>query len=162
MAISKAVVVYIIIIVSIICVLVYMNIQRANMRHRVPVPAAVTVNVNQENKLSNVFDYKDGRYSIKYPADWEYVQQKNGNGAVVFSGKKDTPAFYSTVNIQVVLTKKTGGKFSNVNELMSSLMRDAAKQAKDIKFLSEGGVDISESSAHLKIHGLICPEFSRH
>jgi hypothetical protein len=39
----------------------------------------------QENPLSNLFEAKGNKYSIRYPADWSYVSAPKGT--IVFMGK---------------------------------------------------------------------------
>ena len=103
-------------------------------------PAEVPPSSNAPAALTKVYDNKDSRYSIKYPEDWEY--DVPGQGTVVFNGKKGTPAFYSTVNIQTVLTKSTGGDYSTVNEFISDIKNQALKQFADAKFIDNGPVTL--------------------
>jgi hypothetical protein len=93
--------------------------------------------------LQKKYDNSESRYSINYPASWEY--EKAGQGTIIFSGRRGTPSYFSTVNIQTVLTKKTGGTFSTVQQFMKDLKKQAISQSPGIKFLESGPVSIADS-----------------
>lgn len=99
---------------------------------------------NHSSAMTNSYDNRDSRYTIKYPANWDY--EKSSDGTVIFSGKRGTPAFFSTVNIQTVLTKKTGGDFTTVKEFMADIKHQAVSQSPGVKFLESGPISISEKS----------------
>lgn len=101
--------------------------------------------------LSNLFEDKNNKYSIKYPADWIYDNSKKGT--VVFSGKQGTKAFYTTVAIQTVLTKKTGGIYNNLEEFSDSLKKQAHELSNDVNFLAEGPVNLSATAKRIKMNG---------
>lgn len=86
--------------------------------------------------VSKVYENKDSRYNIKYPANWEY--ESPGMGTVIFSGKKDTPSYYSTINIQTVLTKKHGGDYADVRKFIADIKKQATSQSRHVKFLESG------------------------
>lgn len=106
---------------------------------------------SSEVKLTNLFEDKNNKFSIKYPTDWIYEQPEKGT--VVFSGKKGTPGYYSTVNIQTVLTKKSGGNYKNLQEFIDNLKRQAKSGSKDVNFVGEGPINISESGHGMKMNG---------
>lgn len=91
--------------------------------------------------VSMLFNNKDSRYSIKYPTNWLY--DKSGQGTVIFSGRPGSPSYYSTVNIQVILTKKNGGDFATVKQFMADLKRQTKKEFSNTKFVEEGPVSLS-------------------
>ncbi len=93
---------------------------------------------SSNNSLTNMFDEKNNKYSIKYPASWMYEQPEKET--VIFSGKKGTSAFYSTVNIQTVLSKKSGGKYSTVEEFIDSLKSQISEKATNGKILDQGKI----------------------
>lgn len=68
-------------------------------------------------QLTNTFDDAGLGYSISYPADWNWTKSKPH--IVIFSGKKGTPAYYSTVNIQNLASTLMGGNFNSVDEVIA-------------------------------------------
>jgi hypothetical protein len=89
------------------------------------------------NKKTDVKTYQnhDSRYSIQYPGDWEVDTPEQG--LVVFNGPRDTPAFYSTINVQTVLTKKNGGEYATIDDFIKDIKKQARLQSKDTKFLNQ-------------------------
>ena len=102
------------------------------------------------NAMTNTYDNQESRYTMKYPASWEY--EKSGDGTVIFSGRRGTPDYFSTVNIQTVLTKKSGGDFSTIKQFMSDIKHQAVSESPGVKFLESGTVDIAERDGS-KDHG---------
>lgn len=123
------------------------SISETHTPSNIPSPATATANV----ELTNIFENQTAQYSIKYPSDWEYEQPSKN--IVVFSGKKDTPTYYTTVNIQTILTKQSGGKYTNVKELIGSLKKQALALATKVKFIQEGEVSFTSPQTHKKIKG---------
>lgn len=105
---------------------------------------------SNEIALPNLYEDKNNKFSINYPADWEYEAKK---GTVILGGKRGTPSYFSTVNIQTVLTKKTGGTYSNVKEFMDDLKKQAFAGSTDVKILAEGPIQVEESSIRKKMDG---------
>lgn len=101
-----------------------------------------------EIALPEHFTSKSGDYSINYPANWEYTQPNTWS--LVISGKKDTTSYYSSVSIQTIATKKSGGKYSTVKEFMDSLKQQAMEQSKDVKVLAENSIDMNKNSMGMK------------
>jgi len=104
---------------------------------------------SSNNSLTNMFDEKNNKYSIKYPASWMYEQPEKET--VIFSGKKGTSAFYSTVNIQTVLSKKSGGKYSTVEEFIDSLKSQISEKATNGKILDQGKIELPQNP--MRFHG---------
>ena len=115
-------------------------------------PVRTRVNQNQNNTAEikyNVYQEKNHLYSIEYPADWKPEQPKAN--AVIFSGKKGTPSFYSVVTIEVVAAKKQGGKYSSTQQAVNNLKDQIIQSATDVTILEEGEAKIT---ANLKgFHG---------
>ena len=88
---------------------------------------------NTSTKFPNTFKDDNLGLSVAYPADWEYTQ--TNASTVVFSGKANTEAYYSTVNVQSITSKKAGGKYATTEEVMNSLKTQflTAPQAKVIE-----------------------------
>lgn len=101
--------------------------------------------------LPEKFISKDNSYSMNYPADWEYTQPDAWS--VVFGGKKGTDAYDSTVNIQVILTKQSGGKYATLKEMLDSLKKQAVTQAKDTKFIAEDNIDLDKTANRMAMKG---------
>ena len=94
---------------------------------------------NDSKALAEEYNNTGSRYSIRYPVDWSY-DDKSTKGAVIFRGKEGTSAFLATVNIQTVLTKQTGGKFSTAKAFMADLKSQAEQQPLKAKFLEKGPI----------------------
>jgi hypothetical protein len=88
------------------------------------------------NRLTKIFDNKESHYLIKYPTSWEF--DSSSQGTVIFSGRQGTPAYYATINVQTVLTKKTGGQFRSVKEFISDIKKQAKKESRHVSFLANG------------------------
>lgn len=92
--------------------------------------------------LKNMFENKEAGYSIKYPFNWDY---DSAGKNIIFSGRKGSPDYYSTVNIEVIPTKKSGGKYENLNEFINSIKKQALSGTQNLKILAE------ESGDNLKL-----------
>lgn len=105
-------------------------------------PTGITVNKNtsSSNQSDALKQYGSKLYSINYPADWTYEQPKKG--VVFFNGKKGTPAYNATVNIQTILAKKTGGKYASLNEIQTELTRQISTNDPKAKIISQGQVEL--------------------
>lgn len=106
---------------------------------------------SNEVALENVFESKANKFSVRYPADWKYTQPYEGT--VQFSGKEGTPFYYTTVNIQTLRTKKSGGVYSSIEELINDAKKQALEQRKDIKFLAEGSFDLNTTENRMGMRG---------
>lgn len=93
-------------------------------------------------RLTRTFNNEESRYLIKYPVDWEFDQ--SSPGTVVFSGREGTLSYFSTVNIQVVLTKATGGEYNSVEKFMDDIKKQVKQQSPDATFLGNGPIEIKE------------------
>lgn len=107
----------------------------------------------KDKSSSNTFEDRNNRYSINYPTDWTY--EEPSKGTVIFSGKKGTSAYYSTINIQTVLAKKSGGNYSTVDELMDSLKKQIPQLSADAKILNEGDVELPKNPEKFKGKSLV-------
>ncbi len=91
-------------------------------------------------KINKVYDNKESRYTIGYPSSWEY--EVTSDGTVIFSGRHGSPAYFSTVNIQTVLTQKSGGDFKTVAAFMADIRQQAKNQSPNVKFLESGPIQL--------------------
>lgn len=87
--------------------------------------------------------YKDNisQYSINYPKEW--IFEKTGVGAVIFSGKKNTPAYFSTVNIQTLLTKKSNGDYNTVDDVINDIKKQILAESPKTTFLNEEAYELT-------------------
>jgi hypothetical protein len=93
------------------------------------------VNLNPMN-AARMYDNQGSRYSIKYPPSWVY--EIPDKGAVLFSDQKGPKNILSTVNIQTILTKKTGGDFDNVHDFIADMKKQVLKESPYATFVDHG------------------------
>lgn len=91
--------------------------------------------------LPNIYENKADKYSIRYPANWEY--EKVSQDEIMFSGKKGTPSYYATVSIEILSTKAEGGTYSTVDEAIADLKHQIKSLDKG-HVLDEGPVKFSQ------------------
>jgi hypothetical protein len=81
--------------------------------------------------LGKVFQEKGFGYTIEYPAGWIYTTQSAHT--VIFSGKKETEAYYSTVSIHNLLsTKHKEGQYKDIDAIIEEYQKQL-KTAQDAK-----------------------------
>lgn len=102
----------------------------------------LTVLFNTPGRLTKTFNNTDSRYTINYPVDWEVDQ--TAKGTVVFSGREGARSFMSSINIQVVLTKKMKGEYATVDEFIKDIKQQVKGQSTNASFLDEGAIEIKE------------------
>lgn len=90
--------------------------------------------------LSEKFDNVTSLYEINYPDNWSYKQINPG--AVVFTGKPGSRSYFSTINVQTILTKQSGGNFETVEELVASIKNKVEESSRDVNIINEGPIDI--------------------
>ena len=83
--------------------------------------------------LENTFQEGAFGFTMRYPDDWVY---EASGYTVIFSGKKDTAAYYSTVNIQNLASIKSGGTYENVDSVISDF-KQQLETASNTKVYSE-------------------------
>src|SRR5579885_2027752 len=136
-------------ILAIVIIVLAVAIYKKNHTPEVAAPSQPVTEQHAEQPPSpaiptvKTYDNHDSRYSIQYPADWSY--DASSEGTVVFSGKEGTSSFYSTVNIQTILTKKMGGDYANVKQFITDIKKQAAHQSKQVKFLEAGPLTIPQA-----------------
>jgi hypothetical protein len=123
-----------------ICFLLSLSMLGAAAFYSMQVQAADKT--KQPVSLSNLYNNRDSHYSIKYPANWIYDASEKG--AVVFSGKKDTPSYYSTVNIQTILTKKFGGDYANLDQFIADIKKQTLQESPNASFIDSGTMTLKE------------------
>ena len=106
--------------------------------------APVFSSSSDKAELPNVYEDKNNKYIIKYPADWSY--EKPSVGTVLFRGQNGTPAYYSTVNVQTIFSKRLGGEFTTVSAVIDDLKKQILAHTTDVSFLEEGPIKISKAT----------------
>lgn len=99
---------------------------------------------NEKIVLLKSYRHRDAEFSIKYPSNWIY--EESDNGSVVFSGEKNTLAFYSTINIQIVLSKKGGGQYKSVKDIIADVKNQILKESPQTTFLKSGPFVLTTSN----------------
>ncbi len=85
-----------------------------------PSGANVQGDATQEDlTLSKTYTNTTARYSVKYPTSWQAVPKNETT--VLISGMEGRESFYSTVNIQALPTKESGGVYENAEALLEDL-----------------------------------------
>lgn len=102
--------------------------------------------------LPKKFTNHDSGYSIQYPGNWDY--QQPDPATVVIGGKQGTKSFDSTVNIQTVLTKESGGKYQSTKQLLDNLKKQAREFTKNTQFYIEDSITIDERPDRPAMKGL--------
>jgi hypothetical protein len=102
--------------------------------------------------LPKKFTNHDSGYSIQYPGNWDY--QQPDAATVVIGGKQGTKSFDSTVNIQTVLTKESGGKYQSIKQLLDNLKKQAQEFTKNTQFYIENSITIDERPDRPAMKGL--------
>lgn len=92
---------------------------------------------NNDIPLTSLYSDKNKLFTVKYPADWQYDRSKNG---ITLSGMKNTPYFYTTVNIQVIPSNKLGGQYKTVDDFINDMKVQISKQTSNAQLLNEGDV----------------------
>lgn len=75
-------------------------------------------------------------YTILYPDNW-YSDQADKT-SVMFSGKKGSPSYYSTVTIQMLPMKKLGGIYVSVADIVKDLKDQINEKTTNVKYLEQG------------------------
>ena len=104
----------------------------------------VTSNAYAENDtLTNVFASNLYQYSIRYPTTWKLAE--HGEGVVVFTGQDAQSKRHFTVNIQTIYTKKGGGKYKSIKDLMDDFRSQVPIHTQEAKFLDRAPFDLKET-----------------
>jgi len=112
---------------------------------------SILINVNDmtnKNKpanpiLPNTYTDKNNRFSISYPKNWDDTQPNKGS--IVLRGKKGTPDFQISIDIETILGKKIGGEFSTVDEFITDLKTQYGKYTKNIQYIEEAPIAITQA-----------------
>lgn len=100
--------------------------------------------------LGNTYKTSNGDFSINYPRDW--IVENTGKNSVLFSGKKETLSYYSTVNIQTVGSKKSSGKYTSVKDVINDVRKQVLVESPKTTFLNSGSFVYTMQNGH-KLEG---------
>jgi len=81
-------------------------------------------------ELANVFSDAELGYSIGYPSDWICVWE--GADTVVFSGRAETDAYFTTVTVATYRSVAAGGSVEDVRQLITALKCDLVTGALNV------------------------------
>lgn len=98
--------------------------------------------------LTNTYLAKNHGYVISYPANWTVTHPKKN--IVLFSGKIGTASYYSTINIQTILSKKSGGHYESTEQLLLILKKQMKNQLKNIHIIEEGKATLPQNPNHFQ------------
>lgn len=103
-----------------------------------------------ETKSTQNMTYSDtvGNYTIDYPDNW--FHENTTKYSTVFSGKKGTPAYITTVTVQVIPMEKAGGIYNSAKAVVDDLKIQIEKETTDIKWGKEGDAELPSSPEKYK------------
>lgn len=104
----------------------------------------------KQGDLSQSFISKSYRYAILYPASWKCAD--HGKGVVVFKGSGIDPHYPLMINIQTILTKKAGGEYVSVNDLMNDFRSQVPQHTQHAKFIDRNPIELLEPDGS-KLYG---------
>jgi hypothetical protein len=90
----------------------------------------------------HTFTSKTYHYSIQYPADWKLYDK--GKGVVVFKSTTNNQQHEAMVNIQTIFTKKGGGKYASIKDLMDDFWSQVPMHTQAAHFLERNPVILIE------------------
>ncbi|SHH13507.1 hypothetical protein SAMN02745221_01765 [Thermosyntropha lipolytica DSM 11003] len=96
--------------------------------------------VKQPNNMK-IFKSSQLGYQLAYPQHWIYEQ--TNEHTVIFSGPQGTEEYYTTVNIQNVLSRAAGGNYENLHDFLKDYQNDIENTGGKVLEKAEGMMDIS-------------------
>ncbi len=97
--------------------------------------------------LSKTYQDTASKFTIKYPADWELDQ---ANPAVVMFRKPQEGSGFANVNVQIVLTKQSGGKYADIDEFLTSIETQGKARFTDFKTIAENSETLPSDPDKIK------------
>ncbi|RUR05776.1 hypothetical protein [Legionella sp. km772] len=95
--------------------------------------------------LSNTYQQANNIYTLKYPYDWLYTS--TDKAGVIFSGPKDTPAFFTVIKIELLTANQLGNQAVSISDLVKDYTEQLSKQGKVIDF---GNLALPSDPEHIK------------
>lgn len=94
---------------------------------------AKATGASQVIPLPRQYTNEGGKYSIKYPENW--IVDDTDLGTVILSGKKDTIEYFTTINIQTILGKKSGGDYNTVADIVADIKNQIRDESLTVTYL---------------------------
>lgn len=85
--------------------------------------------------LAGSYDGSALGYMVRFPAEWVY--ETPSANQVIFSGRQDSPAYYTTISIQNLLSAKQGGRYKDVSEVADGVIGQLNQEASGVKVRDE-------------------------
>lgn len=101
--------------------------------------------VSEDTTLSKVFENKKYKFTIQYPAAWDYQQADLQSVDFSWKSSREHP-YYAQVNIQVIPSKKAGGLYATTRDVVDSLKSDIKKETQHAAFLASGEMELPNNS----------------
>jgi hypothetical protein len=89
-----------------------------------------------------------GNYSIQYPDTWYH--ESDNKYSLIFSGKKGSPDYISTVTVQVIPMQKLGGIYTSAQDVVDDLKGQIKADAKNAKFEKDGEAELATNPKQFK------------
>ena len=96
--------------------------------------------IKEDNSKVTRKEARDNFFSINYPSNWQYTHPDVKT--MLFTMKSNNDSKYTAINIQKLLTKKSGGNYADLNDLKNDLMNQITSSAQNVTLLSEGEVEL--------------------
>jgi hypothetical protein len=107
--------------------------------------------------LKNIFDSQSYHYAIHYPSQWKV--HDHGDGVVVFKPFTDSKTF---INIQTIYTKKAGGHYATVKDLMDDFKSEVPRHAAGVTFFARQPIVLQQPNGEKLVGESITLTFKDH
>jgi hypothetical protein len=102
--------------------------------------ASMTATIHASDLPTKTFASTAYHYAIHYPADWKLMNE--GKGVIVFKNIAKTSSL-SLMNIQTIYTKKGGGKYATIKDLMDDFWSQVPMHTQDARFLERRPITLT-------------------
>jgi hypothetical protein len=113
-----------------------------------PIPEKPKLPVSEDKRLANVFQADDAGYTIRFPSGW--IFKKQSENTYIFSGKEGSQAYYSTINIQKLRSKKNGGVYADVDAVIEGFKKDFLSGDANAKFFDGRSFKYADKNVQLE------------
>ncbi|MBM3250439.1 MAG: hypothetical protein FJZ09_06360 [Candidatus Omnitrophica bacterium] len=113
-----------------------------------PQPRKKEAPLSEDARLGNIFKQEDAGYTIRFPSGW--IVKKQSENTYIFSGKEGSLGYYSTINIQKLRSKKNGGIYGNVDEVVEGFKKDFLSGDANVKFFDGRGFKYADKNVQLE------------
>lgn len=115
-----------------------------------PQSGAKETSATQPIPLTRQYESAKGKYSIHYPENW--MVDDSELGTVIISGKKDTREYFTTINIQTILSKKLGGEYGSVNDIVTDIKKQIRDESPTVTYLLDHDYELTTTGGE-KLRG---------